>query len=81
MTPVSDPVAELEKILRYSFADRSRLQLALTHSSLKQSRNDLSYERLEFLRVLRHYGIEPVSDTNDVLRPAAAAMLSEGKDE
>lgn len=39
------------------------------------------YERLEFLRVLRHYGIEPVSDTNDVLRPAAAAMLSEGKDE
>jgi ribonuclease-3 len=49
MTPVSDPVAELEKILCYSFADRSRLQLALTHSSLKQSRNDPSYERLEFL--------------------------------
>ncbi|MEO0401802.1 MAG: rod shape-determining protein MreC [Pseudomonadota bacterium] len=29
------------------------------------------YERLEFLRVLRHYGNEPVSDTGDVLRPAA----------
>ncbi|WP_299152194.1 rod shape-determining protein MreC [uncultured Tateyamaria sp.] len=29
------------------------------------------YERLEFLRVLRHYGNEPVSDTNDVLQPAA----------
>jgi rod shape-determining protein MreC len=29
------------------------------------------YERLEFLRVLRHYGNEPVSDINDVLQPAA----------
>lgn len=37
------------------------------------------YERLEFLRVLRHYGIEPVSDTTDVLRPAAAAALNEGE--
>jgi ribonuclease-3 len=49
MTPVSDPVAELEKILQYGFADKSRLHLALTHSSLKQSRHDPSYERLEFL--------------------------------
>ena len=49
MTPVSDPVAELEKILQYSFADKNRLHLALTHSSLKQSRHDPSYERLEFL--------------------------------
>jgi len=37
------------------------------------------YERLEFLRVLRHYGIEPVSDTTDVLRPAAATALNEGE--
>ena len=37
------------------------------------------YERLEFLRVLRHYGIEPVSDTTDVLRPAASAALNEGE--
>ena len=49
MTPVFDSVAELEKILQYSFTDKNRLQLALTHSSLKQSRNDPSYERLEFL--------------------------------
>jgi rod shape-determining protein MreC len=35
------------------------------------------YERLEFLRVLRHYGTEPVSDTTDVLRAAPAALLSE----
>ena len=33
------------------------------------------YERLEFLRVLRHYGTEPVSDTTDVLTPAEAAAL------
>ena len=37
------------------------------------------YQRLEFLRVLRHYGIEPVSDTTDVLRPAATAALNEGE--
>lgn len=49
MTSVNDPVTELEAILRYSFADKNRLQLALTHSSLKQSKNDPSYERLEFL--------------------------------
>lgn len=35
------------------------------------------YERLEFLRVLRHYGTEPVSDTTDVLRPAPQALLIE----
>lgn len=49
MTSVPDPVAELEKTLQYSFIDKNRLQLALTHSSLKQSRNDPSYERFEFL--------------------------------
>lgn len=49
MTSVPDPVAELEKTLQYSFVDKNRLRLALTHSSLKQSRNDPSYERLEFL--------------------------------
>lgn len=35
------------------------------------------YERLEFLRVLRHYGNEPVSDDNDVLGPDASAVASE----
>lgn len=49
MTSGPDSVTELEQILRYSFSDKARLQLALTHSSLKQSKNDPSYERLEFL--------------------------------
>ncbi|MEO9683187.1 MAG: rod shape-determining protein MreC [Tateyamaria sp.] len=35
------------------------------------------YERLEFLRVLRHYGNEPVSDENDVLGPDASALPPE----
>ena len=35
------------------------------------------YERLEFLRVLRHYGTEPVSDTTDVLDGSTAAELTE----
>ena len=34
------------------------------------------YERREFLRVLRHYGTEPVSDDSTVLRPDAAALLN-----
>ena len=34
------------------------------------------YERLEFLRVLRHFGNEPVSDTSDVLGPAAEVLAS-----
>jgi len=33
------------------------------------------YERLEFLRVLRHYGNEPVSDDSNVLAPGGAASL------
>lgn len=33
------------------------------------------YERLEFLRVLRHYGNEPVSDESKVLGPGEAALL------
>lgn len=33
------------------------------------------YERLEFLRVLRHYGNEPVSDNSNVLAPGGAALL------
>ena len=35
------------------------------------------YERLEFLRVLRHYGTEPVSDTGDVLGTDPATQLSQ----
>lgn len=33
------------------------------------------YERLEFLRVLRHYGNEPVNDNSNVLAPGGAALL------
>ena len=33
------------------------------------------YERLEFLRVLRHYGNEPVTDDSTVLAPGGAALL------
>ena len=43
-----DP-AELEEILDYRFNDSGLLTRALTHSSLKNSGNDASYERLEFL--------------------------------
>tara|TARA_E500000331_G_scaffold197507_1_gene189773 strand:- start:55 stop:741 length:687 start_codon:yes stop_codon:yes gene_type:complete len=43
------PVAKLEELLQYSFDDKDRIKLALTHSSLKQSKDDPSYERLEFL--------------------------------
>ncbi len=37
------------------------------------------YERLEFLRVLRHYGNEPVSDDSNVLAPGGAASLLEAE--
>ncbi|WP_299367547.1 rod shape-determining protein MreC [uncultured Tateyamaria sp.] len=37
------------------------------------------YERLEFLRVLRHYGNEPVSDDSNVLAPGGAALLLDGE--
>jgi ribonuclease-3 len=40
---------ELEQILEYNFKDKRYLELALTHSSLKKSHADPSYERLEFL--------------------------------
>lgn len=49
MAPSTAPLEELERILRYSFEDKRHLELALTHSSLKQSKTDPSYERLEFL--------------------------------
>ena len=39
----------LEETINYTFSDESVLVRALTHSSLKQKKNDPSYERLEFL--------------------------------
>ena len=41
--------SELQDILGYRFRDATLLTRALTHSSLKKSKNDASYERLEFL--------------------------------
>jgi ribonuclease III len=49
MSSTKGTLAELEKILQYGFVEKGRLELALTHSSLKQSKSDPSYERLEFL--------------------------------
>ena len=49
MSATKDTLAELEDILRYKFSDSDTLHRALMHSSLKQSKTDPSYERLEFL--------------------------------
>jgi ribonuclease III len=49
MSSTEGALADLEAVLQYSFTDKHRLELALTHSSLKQSKSDPSYERLEFL--------------------------------
>jgi ribonuclease III len=49
MSLTEGALADLEAVLQYCFTDRHRLELSLTHSSLKQSKSDPSYERLEFL--------------------------------
>ena len=49
MSSTEGALSDLEAVLQYSFTDKHRLELALTHSSLKQSKSDPSYERLEFL--------------------------------
>lgn len=50
-------------------------QLALDPNGRLRVRLAADYERLEFLRVLRHYGSEPVSDSADVLQPDATTLL------
>jgi ribonuclease-3 len=40
---------KIEDVLLYSFSRPELLERALTHTSLRQSKNDPSYERLEFL--------------------------------
>lgn len=42
-------VTALQVVLGYTFENPGRLDRALTHTSLRQSRSDPSYERLEFL--------------------------------
>tara|TARA_R110002072_G_scaffold227695_1_gene384522 strand:- start:1138 stop:1827 length:690 start_codon:yes stop_codon:yes gene_type:complete len=83
MTSVPGPVAAFEKVLGYSFTDRNRLHLALTHSSLKQSRTDPSYERLEFLGdrvlglVIAELMLERFPDAAEgKLAPRLAALVS-----
>lgn len=41
--------AAIEDLLGYEFRDRQLLERALSHSSLRKSKSDPSYERLEFL--------------------------------
>jgi ribonuclease-3 len=45
----SDSYGEIEDRLGYSFADRSWLELALTHRSMQAKGSKSDYERLEFL--------------------------------
>ena len=77
-----DP-AELEAILDYRFGDGSLLVRALTHSSLKKTSRDPSYERLEFLgdRVLglivAELLLEEFPDSAEgKLAPRLAALVS-----
>ncbi|PPR09703.1 MAG: Ribonuclease 3 [Alphaproteobacteria bacterium MarineAlpha11_Bin1] len=49
MTPSGSNPDDLEKTLGYRFRDNELLLRALTHSSLKKTNKDPSYERLEFL--------------------------------
>jgi len=75
--------AELEDILDYRFADGELLVRALTHSSLKKSANDPSYERLEFLGdrvlglIIAELLIEEFPDSAEgKLAPRLAALVS-----
>ncbi|MGB0630076.1 MAG: ribonuclease III [Alphaproteobacteria bacterium] len=77
-----DP-AELEEILGYRFEDSSLLIRALTHSSLKKSSADPSYERLEFLGdrvlglIIAELLIEEFPDSAEgKLAPRLAALVS-----
>ncbi|RIY01340.1 ribonuclease III [Aureimonas flava] len=70
----AEALIRLEGRLGVRFSDRARLERALTHSSLKRSATDASYERLEFLgdRVLglviaqRLFETHPKSDEGDL---------------
>ncbi|WP_279477915.1 ribonuclease III [Aureimonas sp. SK2] len=70
----AEALDRLEARLGLAFTDRARLQRALTHSSLKRSATDASYERLEFLgdRVLglviaqKLFETHPKSDEGDL---------------
>ncbi len=50
-------------------------QVAASPDGRLRVRLAADYERLEFLRVLRHYGTPPVSDTTGVLTPEGPRLL------
>ncbi len=49
-------------------------QVAADPSGILRVRLAADYQRLEFLRVLRHYGTEPVSDTAQIIGPQLPAV-------
>lgn len=51
-------------------------QVAIDPSGRLRVRLAADYERLEFLRVLRHYGTEPINDPGGIIVPAASAPIS-----
>ena len=83
MTAAGRDPAELEDILGYRFKDGGLLERALTHSSLKRTSNDPSYERLEFLGdrvlglIIAELLIEEFPDSAEgKLAPRLAALVS-----
>lgn len=76
---IEDPLAELEQIIGYRFADREILRQAVRHGSAATSAEDGSYQRLEFLgdAVLGHalalllYREFPGFDQGDLTRMRA----------
>lgn len=50
-------------------------QVALAPSGRLRVRLAADYERLEFLRVLRHHGTDPIETPGDVVEPTAAPTL------
>lgn len=83
MTASGRDPADLEQALGYRFTDTTLLVRALTHSSLKKSKNDPSYERLEFLGdrvlglVIAEQLIEEFPDSAEgKLAPRLAALVS-----
>lgn len=83
MSALGRELADLEDILGYRFGDTGLLVRALTHSSLKRSRRDPSYERLEFLGdrvlglIIAELLIEEFPDAAEgKLAPRLAALVS-----
>ena len=77
------PAHPLEEVLGYRFANAALLERALMHTSLRQTKSDPSYERLEFLgdRVLGLLIAELLMDrfpnsTEGKLAPRLSSLVS-----